>query len=224
MAKFPTNLSDYPAVPTAALTFRTPTWPPIGRCARADPPRHCVVGQSRSRRRAANVLGGWPLPNSRCPLACSHRGTCLEPVHPRPAAAAERFPLSGAKYITNVGEVEACGISFACVPYTRGPLRGGLPRGEVLVSHSPPKPVLDRANSGEDAGDDSLRSAVRRSREKPRLWLFGHIHEGAGAARVRFGVRSDGATTLVNAANANPGPAKRLIKGPVVIDFERPPR
>ena len=63
---------------------------------------------------------------------------------------------------------------------------------------------------------------VRRSRDKPRVWLFGHIHESAGACRVRFGARSDGATTLVNAANANPGQAKRLILGPIVLDLEVP--
>lgn len=91
----PLNLSDLPDVPSAALAFRTPSWPPIGRCAKPNPPRHCAAGQERSMRRAANILGGWPLPNSRCPHACSRRGTCLEPTYPRPETAQERFPLGG---------------------------------------------------------------------------------------------------------------------------------
>ena len=82
--------------------------------------------------------------------------------------------------------------------------------------------MLDRAVSGEHAGDESLRAAVRKASGKPRLWLFGHIHEGAGAARVRFGARADPATACVNAANANPGIAKRLVHGPIAIELERP--
>jgi hypothetical protein len=129
----------------------------------------------------------------------------------------------------------------------------------------PPKRLLDRTSSGDEAGDESLRSAVRKSRDKPRVWLCGHIHEGAGACRVRcarcsstlpreplvwrdederereprmsivrragaawvrrgrFGARQDGATTLVNAANANPGAATRLVSGPIVMDLEVAP-
>lgn len=44
-------------------------------------------------RRAAITLGGMPLPNARCPLECSRRGTCLRPFRNR-RDAAERFPLS----------------------------------------------------------------------------------------------------------------------------------
>ena len=130
------------------------------------------------------------------------------------------FPLSGAIYVTTPRSVTLGGVTFACVPFGKGPLRGGLPEGEVLVTHMPPKRLLDKCNSGENAGDESIRSAVRKARDKPALWLFGHIHEAAGAARVRLGSRADGATVLLNAANANPGPARKLVKGPVVVDLE----
>ena len=139
------------------------------------------------------------------------------------------FPLSGALYVSTPRSVTfdhlAAGgsLTVACVPWTsKGPLRGGLPEGSVLVSHAPPKHVLDRATSGEAVGDESLRAAARKARVKPSLWCFGHIHEGTGAARVRFGTRADDATTLVNAANANPGMARKLVIGPVVVDFELP--
>ena len=133
------------------------------------------------------------------------------------------FPRSGAVYVTSPRSLRLEDVNFGVVPYSKGPLRGGLPEGDVLVSHVPPSRLLDRTNGGEFAGDDSLRTAVRRAKDKPRLWLFGHIHEAAGAARVRLGSRSDGATTLLNAANANPGIARRLITGAVAVDLEVPP-
>ena len=88
------NSSDLPDLPGHSLIFRTPAWPPMGRCARPDPPRHCSSGQERPIRRAAINLGGMPLPNARCPLACSRRGTCLRPFKERTTVAAERFPIS----------------------------------------------------------------------------------------------------------------------------------
>ena len=63
----------------------------------------------------------------------------------------------------------------------------------MLVSHVPPKGVLDRCYNGDRAGSRFLRDAVTASLHKPRLWLFGHIHEGAGAT-------TDGTTTYVNAS------------------------
>ena len=73
-----TNLSDLPDVPGSAIVFRTPSWPPIGRCAKPDPPRHCGSKQGKKMHAAAQTLGDWPLPDARCPLSCSHRGTCLQ--------------------------------------------------------------------------------------------------------------------------------------------------
>ena len=42
---------------------------------------------------------------------------------------------------------------------------------------------------GDLGGCSALRSSVEAAEAKPRLWLCGHIHEGRGAARVRFGER-----------------------------------
>ena len=131
------------------------------------------------------------------------------------------FPLSGATYVNKPCTIRLDeGLTLAVVPSLRGPLRGALPEGDVLVTHEPPKNVLDRAIGSGNVGDESLRKAVRRLSVKPRLWLCGHIHEAAGAARIRFGKGVE-ATTVVNAANANPGRARRLIHGPIQIDLER---
>jgi Icc-related predicted phosphoesterase len=69
-----------------------------------------------------------------------------------------------------------------------------LPRGEalkrkwalipadldVLVTHGPPHGIGDRSSMGQErAGCEDLRASVRE--KKPRVHLFGHIHEDGGA-------------------------------------------
>lgn len=88
------NLSDFPA-DSDGVVFRTAAWPPMGKCAKPDPPKRCELNSQRSLRRATNIFGGTPLPNARCPLSCSHRGTCLMPLGSRKPDAVSRFPLSG---------------------------------------------------------------------------------------------------------------------------------
>ncbi len=71
------------------------------------------------------------------------------------------------------------------------------PSGEplVLLSHHPPKGVVDRAFFGVHAGLREIRSLVERL--SPAAHLCGHIHEARGTGRL-------GRTLVVN-----PGPAKR---------------
>jgi 3',5'-cyclic AMP phosphodiesterase CpdA len=55
-----------------------------------------------------------------------------------------------------------------------------IPTGvDVLVTHGPPMGIRDLCPDGQRAGCADLRAAVFRAR--PRLHLFGHIHEGQGA-------------------------------------------
>ena len=54
-----------------------------------------------------------------------------------------------------------------------------IPDGvDVLVTHGPPAEILDRTVHGEEVGCRDLRDALERVR--PRLHLFGHIHEAHG--------------------------------------------
>lgn len=64
-------------------------------------------------------------------------------------------------------------------------------RLDVLVTHTPPRGVLDRTSRGQAVGCDDLLDAVVRTR--PRLHVFGHIHEAAGT------LERDG-TIFVNAS------------------------
>jgi len=102
---------------------------------------------------------------------------------------------------------------------------------DVLASHEPPRGVLDKCTSGRRAGNPVLRRAVESMEgDPPKLWLCGHIHEGRGHKRVTFGTgkviqrggtqnfKNRRETVVMNAANANPGRAKRLVHGALVVD------
>ncbi len=55
-----------------------------------------------------------------------------------------------------------------------------IPKGtDVLITHGPPRGILDRTFAGENVGCDDLREVVDEIR--PRLHVFGHIHEGYGS-------------------------------------------
>lgn len=65
------------------------------------------------------------------------------------------------------------------------------PSGCVLVSHSPPRGILDRDSQGRSLGSVAVREAIDRL--QPRLVVCGHIHASAGRWE-KLGV-----TTVVNA-------------------------
>ena len=54
----------------------------------------------------------------------------------------------------------------------------------MIMTHSPPRGIMDYTLSRQRAGCPNLFSAVARSR--PRLHCFGHIHEGWGAKLVTW--------------------------------------
>jgi predicted phosphodiesterase len=83
-----------------------------------------------------------------------------------------------------------------------------IPAGtDVLVTHGPPHGILDRTDDGEHVGCEELAAAVARVR--PKLHVFGHIHEGYGQ-RVLDGVR------YVNASICDV--RYRPVQGAVVVE------
>jgi len=67
---------------------------------------------------------------------------------------------------------------------------------DIVITHGPPKDILDACDDGKTryAGCDKLRESVAAAR--PRLYYYGHNHEGTGVTRV--------------ACRANPrGPGRR---------------
>ena len=84
-----------------------------------------------------------------------------------------------------------------------------IPEGtDVLITHGPPKGFLDMCKRDGRCGCEELLSAL--DRVKPKLHVFGHIHEGYGRARR-------GETDLINASVCNH--RYRPINKPVVFDI-----
>ncbi len=89
-----------------------------------------------------------------------------------------------------------------------------IPEGtEILVTHGPPRSVLDRMALGRNVGCVELLERVRQVR--PLLHVFGHIHEARGQGRFP-GL----ATRFVNAANARLLPIGQ--RGATVVELPLP--
>lgn len=82
-------------------------------------------------------------------------------------------------------------------------------RTQVLICHSPPKGILDANREGESCGSSALLEAIERVR--PKLVVFGHIHEG-------YGVLTRDGITYVNASICTP--AYDPTNAPVLIDLD----
>jgi len=84
-----------------------------------------------------------------------------------------------------------------------------IPAGiDVLVTHGPPMGTLDRTSGGQLVGCEALEDALARIR--PRLHVFGHIHEAAGR------LDRDG-TIFVNASTCDL--RYRPVHPPIVVDL-----
>ena len=131
------------------------------------------------------------LPHARKVVICGNHDWCFQE---RPAEARAR--ITNATYLEDSGCAIA-GLAFYGSPWT--PLffdwafmlsEPGLaakwaliPNGlDVLVTHGPAHGILDMTNRGEPAGSLTLFDRVREV--KPRLHVFGHIHEAAGRSDI----------------------------------------
>jgi Icc-related predicted phosphoesterase len=67
-----------------------------------------------------------------------------------------------------------------------------LPEGvDLLVTHSPPLGILDKTSKDKSVGSPALRKRVAQI--KPKLHIFGHIHESHGRVAIE-------GTTFMNVA------------------------
>lgn len=80
----------------------------------------------------------------------------------------------------------------------------------VLITHGPPYGILDQVDGGDHLGCEEL--ALRVAAVRPRLHVFGHIHDGYGT------LEKDG-TLYVNACVLNE--QYRIAHRPVVLDIDR---
>lgn len=85
-----------------------------------------------------------------------------------------------------------------------------IPLGtDILLCHSPPKGILDSTHDGRSTGSSSLLSRIQQVR--PKLVVFGHIHESYGKV-VQDGIIYVNASTC----NLNYDPENP----PIVIELE----
>lgn len=79
---------------------------------------------------------------------------------------------------------------------------------DVLITHGPPHGVLDQVRGGAHLGCEELESRVGAVR--PRVHVFGHIHDGYGMARA-------GSTLMVNASICDE--AYHPVNAPIALDL-----
>ncbi len=72
---------------------------------------------------------------------------------------------------------------------------------DILITHSPPLGILDKNRKDESCGSRSLREKIASIplRNRPKLWVWGHIHESYGEFYYEAGDR--GSCQMVNASH-----------------------
>lgn len=80
---------------------------------------------------------------------------------------------------------------------------------DILITHGPPYGILDDTARGERVGCEDLLSRVEEIR--PRLHLFGHIHEA-------YGQLTQKGTKYVNASVVNLN--YQVVNPPIVLEWE----
>lgn len=81
---------------------------------------------------------------------------------------------------------------------------------DVLITHGPAYGILDQTTRGERVGCEELLDAIKRIR--PRMHVFGHIHEA-------YGIRSNADLFSINASNCDV--RFSLVNPPIIQEFDR---
>jgi len=119
--------------------------------------------------------------------ACSHwkevqvlhgNGTEINDIH--------FYGIGGAVPVTPFGS-----WSYDFTEEEAAELLESCPENAVLISHAPPKGLLDRASSGAHLGSEAILNLIHN--KSPRLVVCGHIHESGGQQALENG------TCIINA-------------------------
>lgn len=205
---------------------------------KADLLLHCgdfaASGSRKTQRAAARRLDEFLARQTHIPEKIIVQGN-----HDPDSPAKVLFPSSKAIYVRSSSTITVNGVHFSLEPFSRrmayrnirrnvaSTSPSDFPKCDILVSHEPPKHILDLTYHGFSAGSFHLKDLVERAENKPRMWLCGHIHESRGILSHKF--QPDGAdnedeceaTIVINASNANSGRANRIVSGAVVVEVER---
>ena len=88
-----------------------------------------------------------------------------------------------------------------------------IPHGtDILISHGPPKGILDTTIRGDSVGSISLLRKIEEVR--PKLVVFGHIHEG-------YGIEKRDGITYINASICDV--QYKAVHSPILLEFPSEP-
>lgn len=79
-----------------------------------------------------------------------------------------------------------------------------------LITHTPPKGILDKSGRGAELGCGRLLKKVEKL--KPKFHVFGHVHRS-------YGIKNDNGTTFINASNMDS--AKGLVNKPFIVEWKK---
>ncbi len=119
--------------------------------------------------------------------------------------------LDGVRFWGSPWQPEFCNWAFN-LPRRGSRIREAwnrIPTGtDVLITHGPPHGVLDQVRGGEHLGCEEL--TIRLGVIRPRIHVFGHIHDG-------YGIAQTGTTTYINASTCDE--TYRPTNRPIVVDL-----
>ncbi len=129
-----------------------------------DTPTVLVPGNAESADELRSACASWPAAHVLHGDTCTVAGVDVAGI----GGGIPVTPFGDWSYDLSEAEAEAL-LSDVSLP--------GAPGG-VLVSHSPPKGIVDRDSSGTSLGSTTIRSAIDRL--QPTLVVCGHIHASWG--------------------------------------------
>lgn len=125
----------------------------------------------------------------------------------------ESFDIDGFKFYGSPWTPIFRSWSFMQYEHDLGTIFFNIPNYlDVLITHGPPRGILDSNAQGERCGSPALHSYVKQ--RNPKFHVFGHIHESAG-------IEQTSNTTFINASNLNG--IYQVTNAPQVFELKRNP-
>lgn len=182
---------------------------------------HAGDGTQRGEPREVEAWFAWlaALPHARKVIIAGNHDFLFEQV---PEMIPGLLP-EGVTYLQDSG-VEIEGVKFWGSPWQpwffdwafnleRGPaiakMWARIPSDtQVLITHGPPKGILDQVPTGEHAGCVDLRERIKQLPDL-KLHIFGHIHHS-------YGKREEDGVTFLNASTCDE--QYRATNAPIVVE------
>jgi Icc-related predicted phosphoesterase len=127
--------------------------------------------------------------------------------------------LNGVKFYGSPWQPEFCNWAFNLSRDTGelGDKWAMIPEDtDVLITHGPPMGILDKCDHGKRVGCEELFNEVTH-RVKPKIHVFGHIHEEYGTHKTDDTLFVNASTCTVMYEPTNPPIVVDLIDGKVTI-------